>query len=91
MIALLKYRVLFITLLFTIFGGALSLLLKIDEMESYYPALAALIALSVSLLISLLTKGRWTTSFKNKVKITATLLFYLVFGSGGLSYFLFYP
>lgn len=77
MVSFLKYRVVFITLLFSLFGGALSLLLKIDEMQTYYPALAALIALSVSLLVSLLTKGKWTTSFRKKIKVAATVLFLL--------------
>ena len=75
MIKLLKYRVLFITLLFGLFGGALSLLLKVDEMQTYYPALAMLIALCISLLISFLIKGKWNTSFRNKLKLTATILF----------------
>ena len=90
MIQLLKYRVLFITLLFGLFGGALSLLLKIDEMQAYYPALASLIALCVSLLISFLIKSRWNTHFRNKLKLVATVLFvfFLIAAALHTSYFL---
>ncbi len=77
MVAFLKLRVVFITLLFGLFGGALSYLLKIDELQSYYPALAALIALCVSLLISFLIKGRWTVVFRNKIKKMSAILFSL--------------
>lgn len=75
MITLLKYRVLFVTFLFGAFGGALSLLLKIEDLKTYYPSLAVLIALTVSLLISFLIKAKWETGFRNKLKIAATLLF----------------
>jgi hypothetical protein len=77
MVAFLKLRVVFITLLLGLFGGALSLLLKIDELQSYYPALAALIALCVSLLISFLIKGKWTIVFRNRIKKVAVILFSL--------------
>lgn len=70
-------RVIFITLLFGLFGSALSYLLKIDELQSYYPGLASLIALCVSLLISFLIKGKWTTAFRNKIKGVAAILFTL--------------
>lgn len=77
MLVLLKLRVAFITLLFGLFGSALSLLLKIDELKNYYPALAALIALCVSFLISFLLKNKWNISFRNKIKKIAFLLFVL--------------
>lgn len=77
MITLLKYRVLLVTFLFGAFGGALSLLLKIEDLKTYYPSLAVLIALTVSLLISFLIKARWETGFRNKLKVAATLLFVL--------------
>ena len=62
MVTFLKLRVVFITLLFGLFGGALSYLLKIDEMQSYYPSLAALIALCVILMISFLIKAKCINS-----------------------------
>ena len=77
MVTILKYRVAFITLLFGLFGGALSLLLKVDELQNYYPSLAMLIALSISLLISFLIKAKWNVSFRNTLKKVATILFLL--------------
>ncbi len=77
MIAILKYRILFITILFGAFGGALSLLLRIEDMKNYYPSLAVLIALAVTLLISFLIKAKWETKFRNNLKIAATALFVL--------------
>ena len=75
MLTILKYRVLLITAIFGAFGGALSLLLKVEDLKSYYPSLAALIALIVSLLISFLIKARWNTRHRNKLKIVSALLF----------------
>ena len=75
MITILKYRILFITLLFGAFGGALSLLLKIEDLKTYYPSLAVLIALTVTLLISFLIKSKWNRHFRNNLKIAATVLF----------------
>lgn len=77
MIAILKYRILLITILFGAFGGALSLLLKVEDMKTYYPSLAILISLAVSLLISFLIKAKWETRFRNKLKLAATVLFVL--------------
>ena len=76
MVTFLKLRVVFITLLFGLFGGALSYLLKIDEMQSYYSSLAALIV-CVTLMISFLIKAKWTIAFRNKMKKVAALLFSL--------------
>jgi hypothetical protein len=78
---ILKYRIAFITVLFGAFGGALSLLLKVEDLKNYYPALAALIALLVSLLISFLIKGRWSVPFRNQLKVWATGLFILFIGA----------
>ena len=73
--ALLKYRVALITLLFGAFGGALTFLLQIDEMENYYRALAPLLALVVSLLISFLLKMKWGTKARNILKVIAAVSF----------------
>lgn len=71
----LQARVIVITLLFTIFGQGLTRLLKIDEMASYYEALAPLLALVISLLISLLIKGRKTKTLARKIRIASVILF----------------
>jgi hypothetical protein len=81
MLTILKYRVLFITILFGAFGGALSLLLKIEDLKNYYPSLAVLIALAVTLLVSFLIKAKWTRQYRNKLKVAATLLFVLFLGA----------
>lgn len=78
---ILKYRIAFITLLFSAFGGGLSVLLKIENLKNYYPAVAFLIALLVSLLISFLIKARWSTKFRNQLKIWSTGLFILFLGA----------
>ncbi len=57
LLSLLKSRVVLVTFLFAAFGGALTLLLKIDEMQRYYIALSSLVALLMSLLLSFLLKG----------------------------------
>ncbi|PSR53207.1 hypothetical protein AHMF7605_06520 [Adhaeribacter arboris] len=75
MIKLLQYRALFMSILFGLFGNALSKLLVIDEMTWYYTALASLIGLVVNLLVSFLLKGKWTTRMKNIVKIVCVLFF----------------
>lgn len=77
MIAILKYRVLLITILFGAFGGALSLLLKIEDLKTYYPSLAILIALTVSLLISFLIKAKWNIRLRNQLKAISVVLFIL--------------
>lgn len=87
MIAILKYRILFITVLFGAFGGALSLLLKIEELKKYYPSLAVLIALIVTLLISFLIKAKWGTRYRNKLKIISVILFFLFLGTAFLHTF----
>ncbi|MXV50321.1 hypothetical protein GS399_05000 [Pedobacter sp. HMF7647] len=76
MIKLLKYRAALISIMFGLFGGALSKLLDIDEMAGYYTALASLIALVVSLLISFLLKGTWKRAVRNNVKIISIVLFF---------------
>ncbi len=76
-IEILNNRVTYITLIFGLFGGALSLLLKIEDMKTYYPALASLIALLVSLLVSLLIKGKKGPAQRRLFKILAALLFFL--------------
>lgn len=73
----LNNRVTYITVIFGLFGGAISLLLKIEEMKTYYPALAILIALLVSLLVSLLIKGKRNPKIRYVFKITAAILFLL--------------
>jgi len=84
MIAILKYRIILITLLFSAFGGALSLLLKIEDLKTYYPSLAALIAFTVSLLISFLIKARWNIHFRNQLKGYAVGLFILFLAAAAL-------
>lgn len=75
MIKLLKYRAALISVLFGLFGGALSKLLVIDEMSGYYPALACLIGLVISLMISFLLKGKWNRSLRNNIKLISVVLF----------------
>lgn len=77
-------RVTYITLLFGLLGGALSLLLKIEDMKAYYPALASLIALVVSLLVSFLIKGKRDRKSKNRLKVWASILFVLFLGFAGI-------
>jgi amino acid transporter len=74
MASLLKFRVVFITLLFGIFGSALTLLLQIDEMESYYRSLAPLLALVISLFISFMIKMKWNIKTRNKLKIIVSVI-----------------
>jgi hypothetical protein len=87
MITILKYRILFITLLFGAFGGALSLLLKIEDLKKYYPSLAILIALIVTLLMSFLIKAKWTVKYRNKLKVFAITLFLLFLATAFLHTF----
>lgn len=75
MIKLLKYRAALLSVLFGLFGRALSQLLVIEEMSWYYTALASLIALVVNLLVSFMLKGRWSRQMKNNTKIICLLLF----------------
>ncbi|TAL44339.1 MAG: hypothetical protein EPN92_08985 [Chitinophagaceae bacterium] len=75
---ILQYRVAFITALFAIFGGALTLLLQIDEMETYYRSLAPLLALVVSLFISFMLKMKWSTKARNFLKVIISVLFGLL-------------
>lgn len=77
MVTIIKYRILLITVLFGAFGGALSLLLKIEDLKSYYPSLAILIAFSVSLLISFLIKAKWSTHLRNQLKVIVAIVFFL--------------
>lgn len=76
----LNNRVTYITVLFGLFGGGLSLLLKIEDMKTYYPALASLIALVISLLVSLLIKGKRDRKSRNRFRISAVILFLLFLG-----------
>lgn len=75
MIKFLQYRAAFLTVLFGLFGGAVSKLLVIDDFTWFFPAVASLIALTVNLLVSFLMKGRWEKKLKNHIKITCVLLF----------------
>ena len=75
MIKLLRYRAALITVLFGLFGGAISKLLVIDEMTWYYTALASVIGLVVNLLVSFLLKGRWSRRMKNHTKMACVLVF----------------
>lgn len=75
MIILLKYRAIFIGLLFGLFGGALTKLLAIDELAFYYTALASIIAIVVNLMVSFMLKGKWNTHVKYSVKAVCIFLF----------------
>lgn len=75
MIKFLQYRAALLTVLFGLFGGALSKLLVIDDFTWLYPAIASLIALTVSLMVSFLLKGRWSKKLKNNIKIACIILF----------------
>lgn len=76
MIRLLHYRAALISVLFGLFGSALSKLLVIDEMTWYYTALASLIGFVVNLLVSFLLKGRWSKNRKNYTKGICILFFF---------------
>lgn len=76
MITLLHYRAALISVLFGLFGSALSKLLVIDEMTWYYTAIASLIGFVVNLLVSFLLKGRWSKNMKNYTKIVCILFFF---------------
>jgi hypothetical protein len=76
MIKFLHLRAALISVLFGLFGGALSKLLVIDEMTWYYTALASLIGLVVNLLITFLLKGRWNKNMKNYTKLVCILFFF---------------
>ncbi|SRR6266542_821250 len=69
MINILKSRVTIVTILFAAFGGALSKLLPIDEMEGYYIPLTTLVAFFISLLISFLLKGSWNIKKRKILQI----------------------
>lgn len=75
MISLLKYRAALIALIFGLFGGAISYLLKIEELAFYYTALATLIALVVNLMVSFMLKGKWNTHTRYSVKAVCLFLF----------------
>jgi hypothetical protein len=77
MLKVLNSRIVYITIIFAAFGSALSMLLKIEAMKTYYPALATLISLLVSLLVSLLIKGKRDKRSKARLKIWAVILFML--------------
>lgn len=71
---LLKNRVLLITLIFALFGGALPKLLQIDELQSYYTSLTPLLALVVSFFISFMLKAKWSVKWRNKLKAISAVL-----------------
>ncbi|WP_026968065.1 hypothetical protein [Algoriphagus terrigena] len=75
MISLLKYRAALIAVIFGLFGGAISHLLKIEELTFYYTALASIIALVVNLMVSFLLKGKWNTHTKYSLKAVCLFLF----------------
>ena len=77
MLSILKSRVTLVTALFAAFGGGLSLLLKIDEMQRYYVALSALVAFLISLLLSFLLKGSLKRKAKQSLKIILSVGFIL--------------
>ncbi|RTL60263.1 MAG: hypothetical protein EKK37_05345 [Sphingobacteriales bacterium] len=77
MLSILKSRVILVTALFGVFGGALSLLLKIDEMQRYYVALSMLVAFLISLLLSFLLKGSLKGRMKQTLKIILSVGFVL--------------
>ena len=80
MSSFLKFRVAFITALFALFGSALTMLLQIDEMKSYYQSLAPLLALVISLFISFMIKMKWGRKARNLLKvIVSVLLVFLLF------------
>ncbi len=75
MLSILKSRVVLVTALFAAFGGGLSLLLKIDEMQSYYIALSSLVAFLISLLLSFLLRGTFKKKQKQMLKIILSVGF----------------
>lgn len=75
MISLLKYRAALIAVIFGLFGGAISHLLKIEELTFYYTALASIIALVVNLMVSFMLKGKWNTHVKYSLKAVCLFLF----------------
>jgi hypothetical protein len=75
MIKLLQYRAALLSVLFGLFGSALSQLLVIDELTWYYTALASILALVVNLLVSFMLKGRWSRSRRDYTKVACILFF----------------
>jgi amino acid transporter len=78
MSSLLKFRVVFITALFALFGSALTMLLQIDEMKTYYQSLAPLLALAISLFISFMIKMKWGRKARNLLKVIVSILLVLL-------------
>jgi hypothetical protein len=75
MIKFLQYRAALLTVLFGLFGGAISQMLVVVDLAWLYPAIASIIALTVNLMVSFLLKGKWDKKMKNIIKITCTILF----------------
>ena len=74
----LKYRIQFITIIFAAFGGILSFIMDINSIQPWsYAAIASIIALVTSLLISLLLKGKWTKQMRKRVRGVSIVLFIL--------------
>ena len=75
MIKFLKSRAALIGVMFGLFGGGLSQLLVVDEMTKYFNALASLLALLISLMVSFLLQGKWNRGLRNKIKAISIALF----------------
>ncbi|MDN3687452.1 hypothetical protein [Cyclobacterium jeungdonense] len=75
MIKLLQYRAALVTVMFGLFGGAISNFLVIEEYSWIYFGLASILGLTVNLLVSFLLKSRWSKGIKNNIKMVCIFLF----------------
>lgn len=81
MIKLLQYRAALVSVLFGLFGGAVSNLWVIEEISWLYSGIASITGLSVNLLVSFLLKGKWTRIMKNNTKLACIILFIALVGT----------
>lgn len=70
-----QYRAALVTVMFGLFGGAISNFLVIEEYSWIYFGIASILGLTVNLLVSFLLKSRWSTGIKNNIKIVCIFLF----------------
>ena len=78
MIKLIKYRIAIITLLFGVFGKALSSILGIQDLQVQYIGIACLIAFIINLLTSFLLKRTWKKKVRSVLQIISLLLFLML-------------
>lgn len=75
MIRLLQYRAALVTVMFGLFGGAISNWLVIEEYSWLYFGIASILGLTVNLLVAFLLKSKWSKGIKNNIKLVCIFLF----------------